>query len=153
MRVSRMSLKSFIAFVVQKILRYFVLKEFPFYANNGWKKRKKSILRDFTWRSTWLLMLFFHVLKFWCKDFSCTRYKMFGHKGKRKLDENDAAMQDRTLRNFTTALVINLLYRLTLLHQWLREKFFHSNFLVTVIKKKLFKTRNPVWKFIPWGTQ
>ena len=42
---------------------------------------------------------------------------MFGHKGKRKLDENDAAMQDRILRNFTTALVINLLYRLTLLHQ------------------------------------
>ena len=59
MRVSKMSLKKFIAFVVQKILRYFVLKQFPFYANNDWKKLKlrkvscvtlPDALRDF-WRS------------------------------------------------------------------------------------------------------
>ena len=75
---------------------------------------------------------------------------MFWHKGKHKLDENDAAMQYRTLRNFTTALVINLLYRLTLLHQWLRENFFHSNFLVTVLKRS-FSRQETLYESLSHG--
>ena len=54
-----MSLKNFIAFSVQKMLRYVVLKQLPFYGNNGWKELKLrkvsymtslNALRDF-WRS------------------------------------------------------------------------------------------------------
>ena len=46
-----MSLKNFIAFAVQKILRYVVLKQLPFYGNNGWKElklRKVSYMTSLT---------------------------------------------------------------------------------------------------------
>ena len=97
----------------------------------------------------WLLALFQNMQKFWCKYIFCTRYKIFSLKGKHKFDENDAAMQNWTLRNLTAASVINLLYRLTLLHQRLREKFFHSIFLVTLGKKEAFQDQKPCTKVYP----
>ena len=54
---------------------------------------------------------------------------MFWLKGKHEFDENDAAMQYWTLQDFTTALAINLLYRLTLLHNDYKKSSFFLIFL------------------------
>ena len=74
---------------------------------------------------------------------------MFWLKGKHEFDENDAAMQYWTLQDFTTALPINLLYRLTLLDQRLQEKFFLSNFFTTVGKKEAFQDQKLCMKVYP----
>ena len=53
------------------------------------------------------------------------------------------------MQDFTTALAINLLYRLTLLHQRLQEKFFLSDFLTTLGKKEAFQDQKPCVKVYP----